>query len=123
MDTVVKDTPFFIYTGLGHHLPVIHTVSFLEQTHISSEESLVEYCTTLYKEYEYLLVALEMMEKGICFSPYSLNLKAVFRWYGSLATALAREDVEVHLHAPETKTEHFSLCIWANCHREKLHNC
>ena len=25
---------------------------------------------------------------------------------------LAREDVEVHLHAPQTKTEHFWLCVW-----------
>jgi hypothetical protein len=27
---------------------------------------------------------------------------------------LAREDVEVHLHAPQTKNEHFWLCVWAN---------
>ena len=25
---------------------------------------------------------------------------------------LAREDVEVHLHAPQTKTEHFWLYVW-----------
>jgi hypothetical protein len=36
---------------------------------------------------------------------------------------LAREDVEVRLHAAETKTEHFWLCARANCHLEKLHPC
>jgi hypothetical protein len=25
---------------------------------------------------------------------------------------LAREDVKVHLHAPQTRTEHFWLCVW-----------
>jgi len=34
---------------------------------------------------------------------------------------LAREDVEVHLHVPQTKTEHFWQCVWANRHLEKLH--
>jgi hypothetical protein len=33
---------------------------------------------------------------------------------------LAREDVEIHIHALETTTEHFQLCEWgivilANC--------
>ena len=46
MGKVVKDTHFFINTEVGHHPPVIQLVSFLEQTHISSEKSLVEYCTT-----------------------------------------------------------------------------
>ena len=77
MDTVVKDTPVFIYKELSHYLPVIQIVSYLELTHISSEESLVEYCTTLHEEY--LLVALEMMEQEICFLPYSLNLTVVVR--------------------------------------------
>ena len=27
-------------------------------------------------------------------------------------TVLATEDVEVHLHAPQTKTEHIWLCVW-----------
>ena len=36
---------------------------------------------------------------------------------------LAREGAEVHLHAAQTKTEHFWLCVWANCHLEKLHHC
>jgi cytosine/adenosine deaminase-related metal-dependent hydrolase len=40
----------------------------------------------------------------------------------SLAIVLAREDVEVHLHAPETKTEHFWRCVWTNFDIEKLHN-
>ena len=30
MDKVVKDKPAFIYTELGHHLPVIQLVSFLK---------------------------------------------------------------------------------------------
>lgn len=77
MGTIVKDKPVFIYTELGHYLPVIQIVSFLEQTHISSEESLAGYCTTLHEEY--LLVTLEVMEEGNCFSPYPLNLTVVFR--------------------------------------------
>ena len=36
---------------------------------------------------------------------------------------LAREDNEVHLHASATKTEQLQLCVWANCHLEKLHHC
>jgi len=47
METVVKkDTHFFINMELDHHMPVIQLVSFLEQTHLNSEQSLVEYCTT-----------------------------------------------------------------------------
>jgi len=34
---------------------------------------------------------------------------------------LAREDAEVHLHSPQTKTEHFWLYVWANCKLDKLH--
>jgi hypothetical protein len=41
----------------------------------------------------------------------------------SVAIVLAREDVEVHLHTAQTKTEHFWLCAWANCHIEKLLHC
>ena len=36
---------------------------------------------------------------------------------------LTREDVEVHLHARQTKAEHFWLCVWVNHHLEKLHHC
>jgi len=36
---------------------------------------------------------------------------------------MVTEDVEVHLHPPQSKTEHFWLCEWANCHLEKLHHC
>jgi hypothetical protein len=36
---------------------------------------------------------------------------------------LAREDVKVHLHAPQTKNEHLWLCVWVNRHLEKLHHC
>ena len=62
METAVKDTHFFINMKLGHCLPVTQLVSLLEQTRVSSEWSLVEYCNTL------LLVARVIME-GICFSP------------------------------------------------------
>ena len=37
METLVKDTHFFVSTGLCHHFPVIQPVSFLEETRISSE--------------------------------------------------------------------------------------
>ena len=62
-----------------------------------------------------------MWEERICFSPYSLKLTTVLRRYLSVAIVLAREDVEVHLQAPQTKTEHFWLCAWAK-HR-LLKNC
>jgi hypothetical protein len=32
---------------------------------------------------------------------------------------LAREDVEVHLHALQTMNEEFYLCEWRNCHLGK----
>ena len=51
MQTVVKDTYFFINMELGHHFPVINLVYSLEYTHTSSEQSLLEYCTTLHKEH------------------------------------------------------------------------
>jgi len=40
-----------------------------------------------------------------------------------MAIVLAREDVEVHLHASETKTEYLLLYVWANSLLEKLHFC
>jgi hypothetical protein len=55
MEIFVKDTSFFINTDLGHHLPVIHLASFLEETDVSSELPLVQYCATLHEKY--LLVA------------------------------------------------------------------
>jgi len=76
----------------------------------------VEYCTALHEE---LLVASEMLEEGICFSPYSQKLTTLFRWYLNLAMVLARKGVEVHPHAAPTKTEHLWLGLWANCHLEK----
>jgi hypothetical protein len=36
---------------------------------------------------------------------------------------LAREEVEVHLHAFETMTELFQLCEWGNCSLENPHRC
>jgi len=32
------------------------------------------------------------------------------QWFDDIV--LAREDDEVHLHAPQNKTEHFWLCVW-----------
>jgi len=40
------------------------------------------------------------MEDGISFSLYSLKLTTVAQRYLSLVIVLAREDGEVHLHAP-----------------------
>jgi len=31
-------------------------------------------------------------------------------------------NVKVRLHAPQTETENFWLCVWANGHLEKLHH-
>ena len=50
MGTVVKDDTFLINMELGHPLPVIQLISFLEYIHISSEQVLIEYCTTLHGE-------------------------------------------------------------------------
>jgi len=47
------------------------------------------------------------MEEGTRFSLCSLKLTTVVR----LAIVLAREDVQVHLLAPQTWTEHFWLCV------------
>jgi len=60
------------------------------------------------------------MQEGICFSRYSLKLYIVVRCYLRLAIVLAREDVEVHIHACKTKTQHFWMAVWANCYLEKL---
>jgi hypothetical protein len=35
----------------------------------------------------------------------------------------AREDAEVHLHAPQTMTEQFKLCELEHCRLGKLHHC
>jgi hypothetical protein len=52
-----------------------------------------------------------MVEEGICFSPYSLKLATLFRWYLNLAILPAREDVEVHLHASQTKATLLAVCM------------
>ena len=52
------------------------------------------------------------MEEGICSSPHSLKLTTVVR--GCLVIVLAREGVEVNLHAAQTKTQQF-LYISKNC--------
>ena len=54
-------THFFINMELGHHLPVIQLISFLEYIRISSEQVLIEYCTTLHGEQ--LLVASHPLSK------------------------------------------------------------
>jgi len=59
------------------------------------------------------------MKEGTCYSPYSLKLTTVVRRYLSLEIVLAREHVDVHRHARQTKTEHFWICVWANCHLKK----
>ena len=51
METDVKDSHFFINSELGHHLPVMQLVYFLEYTLVSCEESLVENCTTILEEH------------------------------------------------------------------------
>jgi hypothetical protein len=35
-----------------------------------------------------------------------------------VVNVLTREDVEMHLHAPETKTEHIWLCVVTNSHTD-----
>jgi hypothetical protein len=40
-----------------------------------------------------------------------------------MVIVLAREDAEVHLHAPTTTTEYIWLCVWAICDLEKLPHC
>jgi hypothetical protein len=40
-----------------------------------------------------------------------------------VATVLASEDVEVHLHALQTMAEQFKLCEWGHCFLGKLHRC
>ena len=51
METVGKDTHFFINTEFCHKFSIIQIVFFLEQTGISSGQSLAEYCTALHEEY------------------------------------------------------------------------
>jgi len=47
----------------------------------------------------------------------------MIRYYLSLSIVLAREFVEVHLHAPQNKSEHFWLFVWTNCNVKKLYDC
>jgi hypothetical protein len=39
-----------------------------------------------------------------------------------VVTVLAREDVEVHLHALQAMTEEFQLCEWGHNRLGKLHH-
>ena len=74
----------------------------------------------VFRLWRHLLVAWEVMEEGICFSPCSVKLTTVVQWHLSLMSVLAREDVGVHLHGPQTKTEHFWLRVLTNSHLDKL---
>jgi hypothetical protein len=40
-----------------------------------------------------------------------------------MVIVLAREDVEVHLHAFQSMTEQFQLWEWGHCCLGKLHRC
>jgi hypothetical protein len=51
------------------------------------------------------------MEEEIRFSTYLLKLLTVVRLYLSMAIVLAMKNVAVRLNAPQTKTEHFWLCM------------
>ena len=77
METVVKGTPLFIDTELGHHLPVRQLVSFLEQTDTSSEQSPVEQRAAVRQEI--LLVVGEMTKEGIALSLCCLKLTTAVR--------------------------------------------
>jgi len=57
---------------LGHHLLVVQLISFLEYTHIISEEVLIEYCTILHREQ--LLVA----SHPLCKTEHSVSLMFKF---------------------------------------------
>jgi hypothetical protein len=47
---------------------------------------------------------LEMLEVGICSSLYFPKLTEMVQWCSDVVIVLAREDVEVHLHALQTMT-------------------
>jgi hypothetical protein len=78
-------------------LPSTQPQFFLEWTHTIPLE-------------EDLRVASEMLEVGTCSSLQSPKLTRVVQRCCNLVNVLAREDVEFHLHALETKTEQFQLC-------------
>jgi hypothetical protein len=101
-------------------LPSIQPRSFLERIRTSFEQSVAEFYTILLEEY--LQVALETLEVGICSSLWSPKLTTVFQWCSHVVsvTLLAREDVEVHLHAVHTMTEQLQLCEWGHCRLGKL---
>ena len=113
----VKGIYFFIHTELGHHLPVIQLVYFLAQTRIISGQSVVECCAVLQGEHP---VSWEVRgDEGA-----NLLITALSETdHSGPMIVLAWEGVEVQLHAPQTKTEHVWLCVWANCHLNKLHHC
>jgi hypothetical protein len=36
---------------------------------------------------------------------------------------LAKDDIDVYLHAHQTMTEQFQLCEWGHCYLGKEHHC
>ena len=60
METLVRDTYFFINMVLDHLLPLTQPQSFLEWTHTIIEQFLAKFYTILLEEH--LQVALEMLE-------------------------------------------------------------
>jgi hypothetical protein len=116
----VKDTHFIFNTELGQRLSVIQLYPlgidwckfwiFCSKTLHHSSWGTSSSCLRGEGGVKLLLTLLSKMTIAV-------------RWYWSLATVLAREGAEVHLHALQIKAEPFRLGTWANCHLAKLHNC
>ena len=78
----------------------------------------MKYCTTPHEEH--LLVGGGNLFLTLLFKTDHLGSVT-----NGMTIVLAREDVEVHHHSRQTKTEHLRMreCAWANCYLEKLHHC
>jgi hypothetical protein len=98
---------------LGQLLPPTRPQSFFDWTRISFEQSLAEFYTILLEKH--LQVALEMFDMKISSSFLSPKLTRMVQWCSNMTTVLAREYVEVRLHALQTTTEQFQLCEWGYC--------
>jgi hypothetical protein len=84
---------FFIKLVLSHVLASVHSQTYLEWTLSSVEDTLAECYTIL------LQVALEVLEVRICPSLWCQKFARVLQPYSDVVSMLAREDVEVDLHA------------------------
>jgi hypothetical protein len=117
METGAKDTHIFIKTELGHHLPVIQLV-WTDSYKFWTVSSRITYNRSWRTPSSYLRddgrgnLLLKLLSK----TDHSGSI------YLRLTIMLAREDDEGHLHASQTKTEHFWLCVWAKCHIENLNH-